>query len=323
MVDEGMKAGLSQKRTCELLQICERRIQRWRILAQQGCYERKLAQKTGKPYNALTPTENEIVDKMLASRKLADASCRLLSIETMKQTGYYISHVTYWQRMRAKGINGPRGVYARRREKHNKPDTGVVDGPNQLWSWDITHLRTTTKYKFYYLYALLDTHTRKAVSWFVSDKLDSDCAQTLWDRGIINEKLLDKSKTLPRSLSDRGSQMRSQSTRFFFNTLGVTQYFSRPQTPNDNPQIESLFSTVKNYPDYPGRFSSLAQTQEYFDGFFDWYNNEHYHTSLGMITPADYHAGKAPAIIAQRRQIKRKTLHERYQYHCKNNWIAA
>ncbi len=67
-----------------------------------------------------------------------------------------MSHVTFWQRMKAKGINGARGVYANRREKHNKPNIGEVSGPNQLWSWDITHLRTTTKYQYYYLYALLD-----------------------------------------------------------------------------------------------------------------------------------------------------------------------
>ncbi len=258
------------------------------------------------------------MEKMLASRELTDASCRVLSIETMQQTGYYISHVTFWQRMKAKGINGPRGVYAKRRDKHSKPDIGIITGPNQLWSWDITHLRTTTKYQFYYLYALLDTHTRKAVSWLVSDNLDSDCAQTLWDMGIINEGLLDNGKALPRSLSDRGSQMRSQSTKFFFNTIGVTQYFSRPRTPNDNPQIESLFSTVKNFPDYPGRFSSLEEVQEYFDKFFYWYNHEHYHTSLDMITPADYHAGRAPVIKAQRKRLKEKTFRGRRRYHSSN-----
>lgn len=315
LIDEGREAGLSQTQICELLQISERRIQRWRLLAQESRLARKSVSRTTKPYNALTPAENEIVDRMLASREFADASCRVLSIETMKQTGYYISHVTYWQRMKAKGINGSRGVYAKRREKHSKPDTGTITGPNQLWSWDITHLRTTTKYQYYYLYALLDTHTRKAVAWLVSDTLNSDCAQTLWDMGIINEGLLDKNKALPRSLSDRGSQMRSQSTKFFFNTLGVTQYFARPRTPNDNPQIESLFSTVKNFPDYPGRFTSLEEAKEYFDSFFHWYNNKHYHTALGMITPADYHAGKAPAIKDQRKRIKERTLKQRRQYH--------
>ncbi|MDD4753078.1 MAG: IS3 family transposase [Desulfitobacteriaceae bacterium] len=314
LVDEGLKGGLKQKRICELLQISERRIQRWRH--QEGQLNRRPAAKTAKPYNALTPLENKIVNGMLSSRELADASCRVLSVKTMERTGYYISPVTFWQRMKTKGINGARGIYAKRREKHNKPDTGTVTGPNQLWSWDITHLRTTTKYQYYYLYALLDTHTRKTVAWYVSDSLNSDCAQTLWDMGIINENLLDKDKTLPRSLSDRGSQMRSRSTKFFFNTLGVTQYFSRPRTPNDNPQIESLFSTVKNYPDYPGRFASLEEAQKYFDKFFNWYNNEHYHTSLGMITPADYHAGKAPEIKAERKRIRETTFLRRHQYNC-------
>jgi len=68
--------------------------------------------------------------------------------------------------------------------------------------------------------------------------------------------------------------MRSHSTKNFFKTLGIDQFYSRPRTPNDNPQIEALFSTVNNCPDYPGRFDTLEEARIYFKEFFNWYNHK-------------------------------------------------
>mgnify|MGYP000873110770 CR=1 FL=1 len=253
---------------------------------------------------------------MVASKDFADASCRLLSIKALETYGYYISHVTFWQYMKQIGINGPRGVYAKRKQHHAKPDVGEITGPNQLWAWDITFLKTTTLYKKLYLYALLDCWSRKVIAWVVSDQLISSEAQFLWDQALIKEKLLNaKADDQPKSLSDRGSQMRSHSTKDFFKTLGIDQLFSRPRTPNDNPQIESLFSTVKNCPDYPERFNTLEEAKTYFDTFFNWYNHEHYHTALKMITPADFHQGKASAILEERKKLKQKTFRHRRRYH--------
>lgn len=252
---------------------------------------------------------------MIASREHADASCRVLTIKTMEKYKTYISHVTFHNRMKEKKINGPRGIYAKRKGRHSKPDIGEISGPNQLWSWDISYLKTTTRYKSYYLYALLDWYSRKAIAWHISEYLNSDEAQTLWDKGILAEQIIDGQ--LPKSLCDRGTQMRSTSTKAFFLTLGVHQLFSRPKTPNDNPQIESFFSTVKNFPAYPDRFSSIQQAEAYFDSFFHWYNTEHYHTGIGMVTPQDRHTGRDVEIHQQRAAIKGSTFQERRQYHCK------
>ncbi len=163
----------------------------------------------------------------------------------------------------------------------------------------------------------MDWYSRKVIAWLISEDLNSDVAQSLWDKGILSEGLNDKQ--LPLSLSDRGSQMRSTSTKAFFATLGVQQYFARPRTPNDNPQVEALFSTVKNVPQYPGRFSSLAEAEAYFEEFFDWYNNKHYHTGIGMVTPQDRHTGKDVIILAERKRIKEETLQRRKDYHCAGN----
>lgn len=301
---------------CSILKINERRIQRWRKEAAFEKFNRKPRESGNHiPFNALTPEENKLVDYLIASKENADDSCRVLSAKAMDEYEVYISHVTFHNRMKEKGINGPIGVQAKRKSVHTKPDTGDITGPNQLWSWDITFLKTTTRYKSYYLYALLDWYSRKVIAWHISEFLSSDEAQTLWDKGILSEGL--KTGELPGSLCDRGSQMRSTSTKSFFMTLGVHQCFSRPRTPNDNPQIEALFSTVKNHPEYPGRFSSLTAAEEYFNSFFDWYNNEHYHTGIGMVTPSDRHSGRDAEIFKVRENIKHNTFKARRALHCK------
>lgn len=298
--------------------ISARRVQRWRKAAGEGrwCRKKPTEPRRHKPYNALTPAERNLVNRMIAAKEYADASCRELSVLAMEDNRVYISHVTFWEAMKEKGINGPRGVYAKRRESHGKPDTDWVRKPNQLWSWDITYLRTYDRHRHFYLYAVIDRMSRKVVGWDVADAMTSDIAHTVWDQALLAEGLADKpAEQLPASLCDRGSQMRSISTKQFFTDLGIKQLYSRPRTPNDNPYVESLFSTVKNHPEYPGRFETLDEARSYFEQFFDWYNNEHYHTSLNMIPPAVVHSGREAEILAQRQVVKEQTLANRRAYH--------
>ncbi|MGI6544663.1 MAG: IS3 family transposase [Limnochordia bacterium] len=319
---EACDQGMTLAKACEILQLDERRIQRWIKLAEEGCYTRQSAcdAKPHVPYNALTPEQKAVLEQYLAAKEYADASCRELSIRTLEQEGIYISHVSYWEAMKAKGINGPRGIQAKRLTARTKPETTWAKKPNQLWAWDITYLLTNERLKFFYLYAIIDRVSRKVVAWIVCDELSSDVAQQLWDAALLAEKLTDKpAEECPVSLSDRGSQMRSKSTKQFFKDLGITQLYSRPNTPNDNPHIEALFSTVKNWPGYPKRFETMIDAVEYFTTFFDWYNNEHYHTALNMITPALAHAGETERILAERQAVKEKTFLERRLYHASRN----
>lgn len=321
-IDEACEQGLTLAKACEIIQISERRIYRWRNLAAANRYSRKQPDRPRqhKPYNALTPTERKLVDQYIAAKEFADVSCRDLSMAVLERENVYISHVTFWEAMKSKGINGPRGVYARRHQNGGKPDSSWATDPNQLWAWDITFLRTNDRHTHFYLYTVLDRVSRKVVGWTVSERQTSDEVQSVWDKALLSENLIDKpAEQLPRSLCDRGSQMRSISTRQFFKDLGIKQLHSRPRTPNDNPHIEALFSTIKNYPDYPGRFATIKEAEQYFERFFDWYNNRHYHTSLVMIPPAKYHAGQADQILAERQAVKDRTFALRRSFHCRKN----
>jgi putative transposase len=300
--------GLTQDRACEVLDLSPRTAQRWRAPSSDPSGPGATARP--RPHNALTPDEAATVVALIRSPDHADASCRELSLallESPKPT--YVSHVTVWQYQCALDCNGPRGRQVAQGRGRLAPNTEWVNGPNQLWDWDISHLVTAERGVFLYLYSLLDHWSRKNVAWLVSPQLNSAMAQALWDQGLLNERRLDQpADRWPKSLSDRGSPMRSQPTRRYFKKLGVEQLFSRPRTPDDNPYIEAHFATVKTHPVYPGFFVDLAEAERYFRQFYHWYNDIHPHTRLNMLTPNQVHSGQRDRLLAQRAAVKAAAL---------------
>ncbi|MFQ5791901.1 MAG: transposase [Acidobacteriota bacterium] len=196
-----------------------------------------------------------------------------------------------------------------------RPDTTFALKPNDLWCWDITHLRTVVPWQFLYLYVVLDWVSRKGIAWLLAETLDSRTVLELWDRGLQNEGILELPKYLyPRSLSDRGPQMRSHLTRRFFARTGIEPLYTRPRTPNDNPEIEAFFSTMKGRPDYPGRFEGSAHAQTWCQHFFRWYNDEHHYRGLEYVTPSQRHAGLHEQVLAERAALKARCLEERRNF---------
>ena len=97
--------------------------------------------------------------------------------------------------------------------------------------------------------------------------------------------------------------MTAQAVAQLLEELGVTKSHSRPHTSDDNPFSEAQFKTLKYRLDYPERFESLADAREWVTAFFDWYNNEHRHSSLGLMTPAAVHWGLDRQLTLQRQQV--------------------
>jgi putative transposase len=108
----------------------------------------------------------------------------------------------------------------------------------------------------------------------------------------------------PELINDRGRQMKAKPIQRLCEDHGMPQLFARPRTPNDNPFIESAFSTVKRAAAYPGRFLDADQAQAYFKDYFAWYDTEHYHSGIDYVTPQQAHQGLRPKIVAQRRRQK-------------------
>ena len=195
-----------------------------------------------------------------------------------------------------------------------------LTGPNQRWCWDISYLPTYERGVFLYLYLAMDEWSRKVIQWLVSWTLEADEARRLLDGAMVSENILDLPEDQrPEVVNDRGRQMKAKSVRRLFEEHGMPQLFARPRTPNDNPFIEAMFSTTKTAPEYPGRFRDKEDAEGYFGEFFPWYCNEHYHSGIDYVTPAQAHAGLRPAIVAERRakmaeqRERRKEVNRRRQ----------
>jgi len=298
LVAEAKAQGLPEQQACVVLDLSPRSLQRWRQPDVLGPPADALRPR---PTNALTQPEAAQVVSVIRSAAHADQSSRELALTLAEKTSpISVSHVTVWRYQVFLGCNGPRGRQLHR-PATGTPDTEWVTGPNQLWDWDVTWLRTPRRYEFLYLYSLLDHFSRKTIAWRVAETLCSTEAQSLWDDGLVSEGLLDQPKACwPKSLSDRGAQMRSHSTRQYFAKLGISQLFSRPRHPNDNPRIEAHFGTIKTHPIYPDYFADAPAAVAYFSNFYDWYNNRHPMTTLGMMTPEQVHTGQAARLLAAR-----------------------
>ena len=172
--------------------------------------------------------------------------------------------------------------------------------PNELWSWDITKLLGPAKWTYFYLYVMFDIFGRYVVGWMLSHGESAVLAEefihaTCTRQGIGRDQL-----TIH---ADRGQAMVSKSVAFLLADLGVTKTHSRPHVSNDNPFSEAQFKTLKYRPAFPNRFGSLQDARAHGQDFFAWYNTEHHHSGLGLLTPHDVHFGLAEQRVAERAAV--------------------
>ena len=194
-----------------------------------------------------------------------------------------------------------------RQPTSTKPEL-LARRPRELWSWDITKLKGPTKWSYYDLYVILDVFSRSVVGFLISERETAELAEafiaeTCAKEGICPEQL--------RLHADRGSAMTSKSVAQLLADLAVTKTDSRPHVSNDNPYSESQVGTLKYRPGFAGQFGSLADARSWARVFFQWYNQEHHHSGIGLLTPATVHCGQATETIAARQQV----LMAAYQAH--------
>ena len=179
---------------------------------------------------------------------------------------------------------------------HARPEL-VTTAPNELWSWDISKLKTAVKWSYLYLYVVLDVYSRYVVGWLLSTRESAALARELVEHCALHNAVPPGQLTLH---ADRGAPMRSKTLAEKLVDLGIEPSFSRPRQSNDNPFSEALFKTTKYAPEFPDRFDSIAHARNVLTPFFEHYNEHHRHTGIGLMTPAAVHRGEAPAISAAR-----------------------
>jgi transposase InsO family protein len=177
----------------------------------------------------------------------------------------------------------------------------VATGPNQLWSWDITYLKTPVRGVFEYLYLMLDVWSRKIVGWAVHEVESAECAAALV-LAICRAQRLDPTGIVLHA--DNGGPMKGATMVVTLERLGVLPSFSRPGVSNDNPYSEALFRTLKYRPEFPTQpFADLGAARAWVEAFVHWYNTEHLHSAIRFVTPADRHAGRDTARLLARRAV--------------------
>jgi putative transposase len=181
---------------------------------------------------------------------------------------------------------------------YQKPEL-LASGPNELWSWDITKLLGPSKWTYFYLYVILDVFSRYVVGWMLAHRETAEMARQLIEDTCSKHQIGQGQLTIH---ADRGSSMTSKPVAFLLADLGVTKTHSRPYVSDDNPYSESQFRTMKYRPNFPDRFGSIQDGRSFSQQFFRWYNHEHRHSGIGLLTPAMLHFGQAEEIV-QKRQL--------------------
>src|SRR5690606_15896173 len=160
-----------------------------------------------------------------------------------------------------------------------KPEL-VAHASGQVYSWDITKLRGPLRGVWYDLYVMLDIFSRYAVGWMVAETETAELATEFIDDVI---RVHGKPTVVH---ADRGTSMTSKSVAQLLIDLDVVRSHSRPHVSNDNPYSEAAFKTLKYCPAFPDHFDDIDHARAFCKEFFDYYNHEHYHSGLGLHTPA-------------------------------------
>jgi putative transposase len=258
----------------------------------------ELVRRRPTPARTLTLAERQAVLDVFHEDRFVDKAPAEVYATLLDEQRYLGSERTMYRILAAHGE-----IRERRNQlthpPYAKPEL-LATGPNQVWSWDITKLLGPEKWTYYYVYAVLDIFSRYTVGWMVADRENAAHARHLIAETCTKHDVQPDTLTLHQ---DRGSPMKAKTFAQTLADLGITKTHSRPHVSDDNPFSEAQFKTLKYRPDYPGRFGELAQAVTWCRDFFDWYNDEHRHEALELLTPADVHFGRAPAILAARQQV--------------------
>ena len=233
-------------------------------------------------------------DVLYGDRFLDDTPTQIYA--TLLDEGiYHCSIRTLYRVLAQDKANLPR-TRQRRHTNYKRPELLAVR-PNQLWSWDITRLKGPRPWTYFYLYVIMDVYSRYVVGFMIAYQESQALAKEFIEHTLTKHGILPGQLTLH---ADRGSAMTSNSVALLLSDLGVAKTHSRPHVSNDNPYSEAQFKTLKYRPEFPERFGTVSGAREVCAALFAWYNGEHHHGGIALLTPATVHYGRAAEVIEAR-----------------------
>ncbi len=250
------------------------------------------------PVNALSPEQTAKVLAVLRSEEFCESAPAQVWARLLDRGMYLCSIATMYRVLRVVGEVGDR----RRQRTHpatKKPEL-LAERPLQVWSWDITKLRSPTRGKYFELYVIIDIYSRFVVGWTVAERESGRLAKAFIARAYRSQNVKPGDLTLH---SDRGASMTSKTVAQLLVDLGVDRSHSRPHTSNDNPYSEAAFKTLKYCPAFPDRFDNIQAARRFCTRFFEYYNHQHYHSGIALLTPATVHNGRVATVQAARAHV--------------------
>jgi putative transposase len=292
--------SLSERTACVILSLCRStvRTERRRRIFCGPPAPRKTSRKGSYQSRALSEQEREVVLETLNRETFCEQPPMQVYYRLLEEGTYLCSMSTMHRLLREKAQNGERRL--QRPKQHNAVPRLRATKPNEVWTWDITKLPTEKRGEYLSLYVVIDLYSRYIVAWMLSTKENSALSQQLIQEASTRYGIERDQLTLHQ---DRGTPMTAHCYLDLLGELAITASHSRPRVSNDNPHSESLFKTAKYQPDFPRRFANYSHAKQWCDGFVDWYNFSHHHSSLAGYTPCQVFTQAHETLHEQRQQV--------------------
>ena len=291
LVAEAIDNGSRKHKACEILDISIRTLQRWEngnVVDQRKGAEKEVRKK-------LTNEEKENIINISCNNRFKDLNPHEI-VSILAEEGTYIaSERSFYRILNENGLLKHRGKSNPKRKSNNNPEELKATSRNQVWSWDITYLRSAVAGIFFYLYLFIDVWSRKIVGWEVRDYESAEVSAQIMLR--LEEEYGIKGIRLH---SDNGGAMKGSTMLMTLYNLGVIPSFSRPRVSDDNPYSESLFKTLKYTGGYPKFFKDIDHARKWVKEFVEWYNSTHRHSGINYVTPDQRYYGFDIAILEKR-----------------------
>ncbi len=299
LIEEAKANGSRTEQACLEIELSLRTYRRWLKCGKVQADERPGA-KRPVPSNKLSDEEQQAILAACNQPEYASLPPSQIVPALMDQGIYLGSEASFYRLLKTHDQLHHRGR-SQAPKKKAKPTSFAATGPNTVWSWDITYLASRVRGQFYYLYLFEDIYSRKIVGYEVHERECGKLASELVQRCMLSEQCFNTKLVLH---SDNGAPMKALTMKAKLEELGVQSSYSRPRVSNDNPFSEALFRTLKYRANWPSSgFNSLAEARDWVQKFVTWYNNEHKHSKLNFVTPAERHACLDEKILTKRRAV--------------------
>lgn len=296
LIDEAVNAQARLYKACEAIGISTKTYNRWnkmKLIDQRKGASKKIPRK-------LSEEEKDEIETIACSHRYVDCNPYEI-VASLLDEGVYIASVrTFYRVLKERSL-----IKHRRKDRVarniSKPPELKATGPGQVYSWDITWLKSEINGKYYYAYVVMDIWSRLIVAWEVHDRESQELSKDMFNN--LNSRLDLKGAKLH---ADNGHPMKGSTILSTLISLGVAPSFSRPRTSDDNAFSEALFKTLKYRVNYPDFFDGIDKAREWAAYFVDWYNTKHKHSGIGMITPEQRHNGQGDKIMNKRNSVMEK-----------------